>query len=235
MSSTYYPQQAFDYAKRYIKNMPLEQVQVQILDDTNKMMWMHSPWRWSVSTFPDITLINDTSDYTITVPSDFLYIQEAYITDSAGGPTKKLYIEPYLNQGGIKGNPTRMALTSGTPGASGNIRFSPQIGQVPTIGWTAKTLYKKQAPIITASNANTVGVQVFDDEWFWVYVSGVLYFAYLFGDDQRAGAAQVDPSSGRVSFTGQRGVFEANLALMKQREKLPGMDSTIQDEQRQLT
>jgi hypothetical protein len=233
MSSTFTPIQAFDYAKRFIKQMPLEQVQTQILDDTQKMMWMHSPWRWTIGTFPNIVLVNDTQDYTVAVPADFLYIQESYIGDSLGSAPRLLHIEPFIVPGGKKGSPSRLALTSGTAGANGNIRFSPVPGQVPANGWTSFTLYKKQAPTVTAANANTPGLLVFDDEWYWVYVSGLLYFAYLYGDDQRAGSAQVDPSSGKVSFTGQRGTFEANLALMKQREKLPGMDSTVTPEQKE--
>lgn len=234
MASTFRPVQAFDYAKRYLKNMPLEQVQVQVLDDVNKMMWMFAPWRWTINTFPNIPIINNTQDYNITVPSDFLYIQDSYITNQQGDVPRTLHIEPWLPPGGKFGTQlSRMALVSGTPGNPGVVRFSPQPGNVPA-NWEAITLYKKQAPKLLASNINTPGIQVFDDEWFWVYVSGVLYFAYLFGDDQRAGSGQVDPSSGKATFTGQRGVFEANMQIMKQREKLPGMD-TAQPEQKEST
>lgn len=234
MPSTFAPAAALDYAKRMTKNMPIEQVGVQILDDTNKMLWMHSPWRWSVGTFPNVTLTNDTQDYTVAIPSDFLYIQNSYVSSDDGSAPRQLYIEPWILPGGKKGNPSRVALVSGTPGTSGTLRFTPQPGQVPAAGWTAITLYKKQAPILLANNINTPGVLVFDDEWFWVYVSGLLYHAYLYGDDQRAGSAQIDPSSGKVSFSGQRGVFEANMALMKMREKLPGME-TAQPEQKEMT
>lgn len=236
MASTFTPVAAFDYAKRYIKGMPLEQVQVQILDDVNKIMWMHSPWRWTIGTFPNVTLLDDTQDYLVSVPADFLYIQESYVTDQAGAAPRIMHVEPYLPIGGKKGNPSRLSLvnvsTDNNNATVGTLRFSPVPGVIPVPAWTSITLYKKQAPTLIAANINTPGILVFDDEWFWVYVSGILYFAYLFGDDQRAGSAQVDPSSGKVSFSGQRGVFEANLALMKMREKLPGLDSTVQSEQK---
>jgi len=232
MASTFSPQYALDYAKRYIKNMPIEQVGTQVLDDTNKMMWMQSPWRWTIGAFPNIPLADSTQDYIVTLPDDFLYLQDSYISDQAGGVPRILNIESYLNPGGKLGFPSRIAVLPGTAGDPDTVRVSPQPSILP-VNLEVISLYKKQAPVITPSNQNTPGVLVFDDEWFWVYVSGVLYFAYLFGDDQRAGGAQIDPSSGKVTYNGQRGVFEANMVIMRQREKLMGVDSSVQGEQKE--
>lgn len=231
MASTFSAQQAADYAKRYIKNMPFEQVQVQVLDDVNKYLWMAAPWRWSMGSFPNIVLVNNTQDYTVSLPSDFLYLQHSYITDQNGNVPRILHVEPTLAPGGTIGLPSRLAVVSGTAGSTGTVRLYPQPGTLPS-GWTAVSLYKKTAPVLTSKNVNTAGALIFDDEWFHVYVSGVLYYAYLFGDDQRAGGAQIDPVSGKVTFSGQRGVWEANIALMKQREKLAGVD-TSQPEQKE--
>lgn len=231
MSSTFSPIKAFDYAKRYIKNMPLEQVQVQILDDVNKYMWMAAPWRWTIGTLGPVSLINSTQDYaSVTCPSDFLYVQDAYITDAAGGVPRYLHVEPYLPSGGKLGTPSHCTFINYTLGATGTLRLHPQPGNVVT-NWEVIARYKKIAPVLSASNINTSGILVFDDEWFHVYVSGVLYYAYLFGDDQRAGSAQIDPASGKVQFSGQRGVWEANIAIMKQHEKLPSV-SGAQPEQK---
>ena len=233
MASTFSPGQAFDYAKRFIKNMPLEQVSVQICDDVNKYMWMAAPWRWAIGAFPNIPLANSTQDYTVTLPADFLFLETSYVTDQAGGIPKIFHVESTIAPGGLQGTPSRVAVVSGNAGGSGTVRFlpAPGPGSIPT-GWTTISYYRRMAPVITPSNFNTPGVLVFDDEWFHVYISGVLYYAYLFGDDQRAGGAQIDPSSNKVSFTGQRGVWEANIMLMKQREKLAGQTG-VQPEQPQ--
>ena len=233
MASTFTPSQAFDYAKRFIKNMPLDQVMIQVCDDVNKYMWMAAPWRWTIGAFPNIPLLNNTQDYTVTLPADFLYLETSYATDQTGGVPKIFYIESQLAPGGKLGTPSRLAVVSGTPGTSGTVRFFPQPGanSIPA-SWTAISYYKKMAPVLTPANMNTAGVLVFDDEWFHVYVSGVLYFAYLFGDDQRAGGAQIDPSSNKVTFSGQRGVWEANIMLMRQREKLAGQ-TTVTPEQKE--
>lgn len=218
MASNYAPIAAFDFVKRYTKNMPLEQVFPQILDDTLKMMWMAAPWRWTIGAFPNIALATNTQDYSVAIPSDFLYLIDSYLTDQQGNIPRVLTIEPTLAAGGTQGNPSEITII-GAAGTTGTARFFPQPGSLPS-NIQAISLYKKTAPSITASNANTAGIQVFDDEWFWVFNSGVLYYAYLFGDDERAGGAQIDPVGNKVTFNGQRGVFEANLQVMKQREKL---------------
>ena len=231
MASTFTAGQAFDYSKRFIKNMPLEQVQVQILDDVNKMMWMKAPWRWTINTFPTVALTNNTQDYSVAIPSDFLYLQDSYITDAKGGVPINLSIQSFLPPGGKLGVPTSCAVI-GAAGTTGTYRLFPQPGSL-NPNWEVISLYKKTAPVIQPSNINTPGVLLFDDEWFWVYVSGILYFAYLYGDDQRAGGAQL-ASNGQVQFSGQRGVFEANMQIMLQREKLMTL-TTVIPEQKETT
>lgn len=224
MSSTFTPQQAIDYTKVMLKNMPIERVAVQILNNVSSLMWMSAPWRWSIGTFPTVTLTSNTQDYTVAIPSDFLYIQNSYSTDESGNVPRIFHIDSFIPPGGKIGIPSRIALISGSPGSSGTIRVTPKPTTLPTPAWKLVTLYKKQAPVVTNKNLNTPGTLVFDDEWFPVFVSGILYYGYLFGDDQRAGGGQIDPSSNRIQFTGQRGIFEADLSLMKQRERLAGMD-----------
>lgn len=219
MAATKIPADAFNYVKRYIKNMPLDQVLPQILDSVNKHMWMSAPWRWTVGTFPNITLASSTQDYTASLPSDFLFLLDAYETDQAGNIPRVYTIEPWLNPGGLQGQPSSIAIVSGSPGGSGTVRLYPQPGSIPA-NVIILSRYKKQAPTITPSNMTTAGVLVMDDEWFDAYISGVLYYGYLFADDQRAGSAQIDSNSGKIVYSGQRGEWEANIEFMRQREKL---------------
>lgn len=215
MASTIPPIAAFDFSKRQIKNMPLEQINVRILDDINKLMWMAAPWRWTVGTMTPITLVTNTSDYTLTVPADFLYLIEAYIADGSSTP-RHLDIMPKI--------PATMVVT-GLPQfisyESGNLwRVSPKPGTLVAPTKQIVTFYKKIAPIITAANACTAGTLIFDDEHFPIYEAGVLWLSYLYADDQRAGTCNAD-SSGKMAWTGQRATFEAGLAQMRLAEPLP--------------
>jgi hypothetical protein len=222
MASTYQPIQAFDYAKRFIKNMSLEQVQVDILDQTLKYMWMAAPWRWTLGAFPSFNISANVQQYTVTCPADFLYLLYSYMAVKETASIRVLSVEPILTTFLAQyGQTSQIAVNSPVPGGSTAVNIYPNPGALdPVYSATIYSYYKRTSPVLTSLNIFTAGTQVFDDEWFWVYESGVLYYAYLFADDQRAGGAQIDPASNKVTFTGQRGVFEANILLMKEREKL---------------
>ncbi len=202
MASTLAPQDAFTNAKHFLKDMNLEKVAPRILDDVSKIMWM--------------TLVGATQTYTVGATTDFLYLYSAYLTD--GSTTRTLAIEPVLPAAvTIQGQVSHVSV-SGTSGVTVNV--SPLPGTQPATAPKIVSLYKKMAPTITAANQATPGVQIFDDEWFWVYQEGVLWKAYMYGDDQRAGSAQIG-ANGQVSFSGQRAIFEAAMQFMKANEKLP--------------
>lgn len=213
MASTLRPQDAFDVARHFIKDMTLEKVSPRVLDDVNKYMWMAAPWRWTVGSMPLATLLNATQDYTIVLPTDFLYLLNAYTTD--GTATRELRVEPALPSAvTLNGQPSRVAIVGSA------YRVSPVPGAQPTVAPKIVSLYKKMAPTITPANMATAGVQVFDDEWFWVFQEGVLWKSYLYAEDSRAGNVEAGPK-GQITYTGQRGVFEAALQFMMANEKLP--------------
>lgn len=214
MSSTHKPQEAIAYAKSFIKAMPIEPVAPQILDDVNQIMWTAAPWRWTLGSMPAVTLVSSTQDYTVSVPADFLYLTEAYLTDGSGS-LRDLRVEPTLPTAVTNtGQVSRVALVGTT------LRTSPKPGTQPSSAPQIISLYKKKAPIITANNMSTAGVHLFDDEWFWVFKEGVLWKAYQWADDGRAGGVTI-AANGQAQFSGQRANFESALAFMKQNEKLP--------------
>lgn len=225
MASTIPPIAAFDYSKRGIKNMPLDQIEVRLLDDINKQFWMAGNWRWTIGTLAAIPLVSITADYTLAVPTDFLYLVAAYISDGAG-VTRYLGIMPTLPANGtVSGIPDFISYQG-----SNIFRVSPIPGTLPSPTKELICYYKKKAPTITARNAFTAGTLVFDDEYFPVYSAGVLAAAYAYGDDQRSGTVTVD-GRGTVAYTGQRALFMAGIARMAQIEPTPYFDSrTTKDE-----
>jgi hypothetical protein len=231
MASTLFPSAAFDFAKVFLKRMPLDDVKAAVCDDAAKMMWSAAPWRWTIGAFPTVTLINNTQDYTPTLPADFLYLQEAYLTNENGSPDKALEIGPPRTAGGPSGIPTEVSVT-GTPGSPGVMRVFPIMGTIKT-GDTLKVIstYKKTATTITTGNIGTA-ILGFDDDWYWVYRSGVLYYAYLYGDDPRAGE-MILTSDGAWKATGQLGTFLTNIEIMKEREKLANFRGRLIQEPKQ--
>lgn len=227
MASTYAPNTAFLVAKEYIKSMPIERISSRVLDEVCSMIWMAAPWRWTLGSLPIVTLAANTQDYSIALPSDFLFVTEAYIASGSDIP-RKLNVEPALPANvTIIGFPTKVTVF-GTPGGAGTLRVMPKPPSV-TAGQQVVCLYKKQAPKISDANAGTPGALQLDDEWFYVYQAGVLALAYQYADDPRAGSAQVD-SSGRIVWNGQWGIFQAHLAQMRERERLQSVETPTKPE-----
>jgi len=199
--------------------MPLERIQTRLLDDINKTLWMAAPWRWTVGTLTAITLLSDTSDYVVAPPADFLYLMSAYIADGSNTPIH-LEVVPSIPSSMIVVGIPQFISYQGT----NTFRVTPRPGTLISPTKTIVCYYKKIAPVLTASNIYTAGSLIMDDEHFHVYEAGVLWAAYMYGDDQRAGTANVD-GTGKWAFTGQRATFEAAVSEMKSREPLPVYDA----------
>lgn len=218
----YRPSDAFDYAKVFIKRMPLEDVRVRILDSVHKMIWMAAPWRWTIGALPNLTLLANTQDYTVALPADFMYGVTSFATEANDKAPRPLAVEPILPLGGLVGQPSRISF-SGTPGTDGTARLLPIPGAVPSPAPIIISQYKKKPTTLTPSSIYTDGILVMDEAWAYVFESGVLWQAYLYADDSRAGTTNYD-SRGQYAFTGQRAIFEANLTSMREREKLLTVD-----------
>lgn len=218
MAATKRPNDAFQYAKSFVKGMTLEDVNVEILDEVNKMIWMAAPWRWTLGSLPATQLVSNTPDYTITTPADFLFIFDGYISDGAN-VFRNLIFEPTLPADVvIKGDTSRIAYMG-----SDLYRLYPRPGTIPaTPGRQLILRYKKNSPEITNETQFTSGFLEMDDEWFWVYSAGVLHKAYQWADDSRAGSATL--SEGKVQYTGQLAIFRDGIRQMTEKEKLPLLD-----------
>lgn len=212
----YAPNTAFDNAKTYIRKMPLQDVQYQILDDANKLIWMADSWRWTIGSLPNFNLTSNTQDYTATEPADFLYTTKAYVTD--GNKSQPLRVEPAIS--------TTEVLTGGWPemisrSGTNTFRVFPKVGSLATGDVvTVVQLYKKTAPLIDVSNAATGGALVMPDEWFHVYFAAVLYYAYLYANDSHAGGPQYNASSKETIYVGQLGVVMSMIEGMRAREPM---------------
>lgn len=222
MAATYKPISVFDYSQLSIKNMPIDTIQTRLLDDVSKMIWMYAPWRWTIGTFDPVTITSGQTDFNIVnPPTDFLYIAKAYITNGEQNidllPTSVLPANPT-----IVGQAKNISYLAGvTP----KFRLYPGFGSLPSgQTWTLRAWYKKVSPVITRATMSTPGALVMDDEYFWVFLEGCMYKSYFYADDARAGNASVD-NKGNITYTGQRGFFEAAMLSMKTTE--PMLDLSI--------
>ena len=228
MSSTYTAYDAFEYAERFISGQDLDRFLPRILDDVHRILWMYAPWRWTLDLFPQFSLVSNTQDYTVTLPSDFLFLQEAKIADGKNiihlhcGATFPATVNL------ISGAPSQISIQ--TVGSNSVARIFPCPGQFP-VGATAQKLiaiYKKNAPKVDRETAQEAGYILLPDEYFWVYLEGVLWRAMKWAQDPRAGSVTVQDD--KIVYTGQLAEFQAAMLQMADMEKLNKVDS--QQEQR---
>lgn len=213
MAATRRPVEALNYALDFTKNAPIQRQQARILDDVNKHIWMAAPWRWTLGNVGTITLVDAQQDYTLSAPIDMLYPVYSYFADGSTTP-QYLVIEAKLPTSAVQvGQPDRLSYEG-----SNTWRFYPK----PKVTGTKTCViqYKKTSPNITVENSYTSGALVMDDEWFWVYELGVLWKAYMFADDERAGNARLG-SDGKWEYSGLRAEFENGINYMRERERLP--------------
>ena len=218
MAATKTPVEAIDYAKRYIKAMPFEDVAVQAVQDVSSMIWMAAPWRWTIGVCTPVELsANQTDVDVIDPPSDFLYIDKAFMTD--GSSVVELAPESALPAyADFLGVPSKVSYVGG---ATPKFRVHPAYGSVATSKqYKLFVWYKKRAPVFSSGASIEVpGALIMDDEWFWVFRDGILWKAYLYADDPRAGAAQVG-ANGQIAYSGQYAVFQAGIEEMRRSEPL---------------
>src|SRR4051812_39773357 len=117
------PQEALNYAMRFVGNMPLTDTSLitRIMDDASKMLWMRAPWRWSLAYMSVVSLVNDTQDVATTVASDLLYIEScvARLGDEQWDIKPAAVLPVDTNK---KGKPSQVTpIFTGTPG----LRFWP--------------------------------------------------------------------------------------------------------------
>lgn len=214
------PGDAFSYAKTMIKSMRLDDIKLRILFDACSLVWHAAPWEWTVGEIAEspLTITTNTTNYTITVPADFSRLEQVVLTDNAH-IFKPLAIRSFLPGDSVKtGETMEVAKVSG----AATLRVYPKSpATLPSTAQKIIILYKKAAPNLTSSDYASTSILSLPDDWFHVYCSAVLYYAYLYADDDRAGGAVVEPSrqGTEVRFTGQRAQLEADLEMM--RMKLP--------------
>lgn len=223
------PIEALAYAKQFVKGMPLERVYVDIVQDAYNYMWFAAPWRWTVGGGLDFPLVANQYEYIFSggsaPPADYLYLAEAkLITNDNSQQLLPLEIVSYLpSTSNLGTNPTKIAeLPGAIPGTSVTYRVYP-VKQTLQGTNTVVCSYKRKPRAWDAKTIYTTAVE-FPDEWFYVFKSLVLYHAYKFSNDDRAGGATVDPEEGKIVMNGQRGLAEGELLLMKSREKIPVLD-----------
>lgn len=175
---------------------------------------------------PAVSLLANTQDYNVSVPTDFLYLQSLQMYD--GKNTRVIKPAAFLPTitGGIHSGQVNEAAVQ-----SGKYRVLPVPGTFPSNAANQQLIgiYKKQAPKITSGNQSTAGVLVIPDDYFWVYIEGVVWKSMYWAQDSRAGDTKVQGN--QVSYSGQLARFMDGLNQVRTIENLNETDKQQDEKQ----
>lgn len=236
MSATAIPQDALAFTKELIKSMPFDRVWPQVAQDASNYIWTAAPWRWTIGVLSPITLTAGSQEFTVTsAPTDFLRLENSFISDGSSLRAVKP-VSSLPGSATLIRPPNYVSISGITNSTPSQIRFEalyPPLGNNTTHKFWA--WYKKTAPLL-ADALNTPGALIMDDDYFQVFREWVLYYAYRYSDDQRAGGAQVSINSRgerQIAYTGQLAVARASLEELRQQELVlydfPQVPSPIKD------
>ena len=219
MSSTYTWANALTVVGPYVKSIPTATVDAVVCDQLNSFIWKAFPWRWAVfsltSATSELSLVDGTQDYAIgtTTGGGFYQLLRARITRTDVSPNivrdKDIvqWLAPNLETKGSVDTVQAVAVLS--QNQSTKIRMD-CAASVPS-----GTTYQIDGEMwcLPLKVTTTASVIIAPDQYANVFIEGLKWKYLSLGDDKRAGAMQVD-NSGHKTYTGQMGVFMAELQTM---------------------
>ena len=210
MASTYTVQDAVQYVRAFVKNIPVSDVQVIAADQVNAAIWRSYPWRWSMSALTAIPLVDATQDYG-SAPTNYFRLVRARIVRTDTTPDQALEPLDIVNKiepGFQVMTPYAITLVA-YEGHVDKFRLSApaQVGSTDT--WELRGEYQKQPTKLGSTSA----VFPFPDQYFEVVTTGLLWKFYDLVGDPRAGTAQANKRGG-AAYTGMLGKFMDEIYSM---------------------
>lgn len=217
---TYQFQDVMNTVKDLTHQIPTTVSQVYVCDKINSIIWLYWPWRWTVN---DVfwNLQNGVQDYSISIANsgspltDFYKLLFARMSRNDVSPIQyqPIKVVQHLEQ---------EVQRQGSINTIQAISYEPQVNffrlDVPpqisgTLIYNVGITYQQFPAKITA-----LAVPIAPpDQYFNVFVEGVLWGIYRLADDPRAGTVTIN-RAGDKQYSGQLGVFMDSLETMKRAE-----------------
>lgn len=217
MAFTYSAQDAIDFVKKHIKDIPVSSIDAQMCDAVSSLMYIEAFWRWTIQNIPatSIPLVDGTQDYNVPTNIYRMYRGRIVRTDVTPDEYQEIDIVEYLPPDLHPIGPWAIAAVAHDE-ALGKFRLSQAVSISGSETYELQGDYQINPTKIT--DANLASTLWFPDQYFMpVFVEGLKWKAYEYADDSRAGNVTID-KNGRRQTTGQAGKFYFGLDVMKQAE-----------------
>ncbi len=209
---TYSVQDAVQFARAYVKNIPIADVQLLAADMANSEIWKSYSWRWSMSELTAIPLVDATQDYAPVAPiTDYFRLVRARIVRTDSTPNQvldPLTVVNKLEPSYQVVSPHAITLVS-YEGHLDKFRLDRPTQITTPNTWELRGEYQRQ-PLKLGTTSATFP---FPDQYVRVGVSGLVWAFYDLVGDARAGTAQSNGRGG-VAYTGMLGIFMDQIYAM---------------------
>jgi hypothetical protein len=215
LPTTYLVSDAVDICRKFIKDAPTSLIDVRLADYVNSIIYCAYPWRWTLKALTPIVLVDGVQDNALaaadasTAAAGLYRLVRARITrtDTTPDTSYELKIAEFLAPETTKHGWPSISMVSYEETA-GKLRllFPPEVSGTVVLQLDGE--YQRNPAKITALSATLI----YPDQYFQVFVEGMLWQAYRYFGDSRAGSIVM--VKGVPQYTGQYGVFMNHLNMM---------------------
>jgi len=227
MSRSYTYADAINFIRPQVPATAEDQKAATICNIGTNLIWNAFDWRETLEVLPPFWLSPNTQDYgapLVIVPSDFLGLRTATLTDLSSVPPGKypMRVMKFLDQTHLKQLPKDISYE---PSVQSFRVFPRTPAGLGAARWKIDGTYKKRPTLVTSANYTATELP-FDDLYFQVWLEVLRWAAFSSVGDQRAGAATKN-ANGSVSYSGQLATAMAFINQMADNEGFNLGDTSV--------
>lgn len=227
MGQTYTYRDAINLIRRHISAVNEDDYAAEIVNAANRKIWMAYDWRETIEKLPPFWIIPNEQDHgapMVSIPTDFMGIRLAYLTQLSQNPPSERPLQPVrdLRVTQNRDYPRDICYNP----ESNSFRLFPRVpDNLGAPDWIVHGTYKKVVPKYNSSDFAGATL-LFDDMYFMNYLEVLKWAGWKLAGDTRAGQVQAGPTGVQI-FTGQAAEAQAAMEEMAKNEGLELSDPVI--------
>lgn len=208
-----------------VKGVPLSKLNVKICDLISAEMWNEYPWKQAITNTAkgSIPLLDSVQDYTCAAPNIDRLLKAWLIRyDVTPNEVRDLDVKKDLSIDLYPRSYVSIRAVS-LQQSLGLFRIESAVNIPSGVQIELQCDYQINPQKVTSLN----DILWMDDRWWGVAVHGLMWWAYQFTDDSRAGSANTDAFGRIIGYTGQLGTYKAAVNKMKMGEEVGFTESVF--------
>ena len=213
MAKTYTYNDAWNVARKQVPSSTEADHAATICNLATNEVWGSFDWRESLRELPPFYLIPSEQDYgapSVTIPSDFMGLREAFVVCTNSEPPQRTELTVVKDLRAESGHQYPHAI--GYESSKNVFRLFPRVpDSFAPPNYMVDGIYKKRPTKITTDTL--YATLPFDDIYFSVMIDAIKWAGMRIAGDPRAGELQVRQNGQRV-YTGQYAIMKERIEEM---------------------